>query len=214
MNKYIMAILGCAFILMGCNSDYNTNAGEKDVNDHTEKKHDDTASSSSKESDSSEGDNLSGDKTSEKPDRIKANAKDIPNGLDVNLPDEVHVEEVDDEMTLYVPASLLFEFDKNKLKPESKQILDQVAIILEEHEDVEVDFNSYTDNTGDKEYNMNLSEERADSVKNYMDEQGALHQVTVTTNGYGGTEPIASNVDEDGQQKNRRLEIVLKGFEE
>lgn len=37
MNKYIMAILGCAFILMGCNSDYNTNAGEKDVNDHTEK---------------------------------------------------------------------------------------------------------------------------------------------------------------------------------
>lgn len=134
--------------------------------------------------------------------------------MDVNLPDEVHVEEVDDEMTLYVPASLLFEFDKNKLKPESKQILDQVAIILEEHEDVEVDFNSYTDNTGDKEYNMNLSEERADSVKNYMDEQGALHQVTVTTNGYGDTEPIASNVDEDGQQKNRRLEIVLKGFEE
>ena len=67
----------------------------------------------------------------------------------------------------------------------------------------------HTDNVGESDNNMNLSEERAHAVWDYMREQGKVDALDVHITGYGDTKPIASNEEEDGRSKNRRVEIVI-----
>lgn len=69
--------------------------------------------------------------------------------------------------------------------------------------------NGHTDNVGNKDYNMELSEKRAESVKDYLQGELETSEATFSTNGYGDTKPIASNDTENGQAKNRRVEIVI-----
>lgn len=71
-------------------------------------------------------------------------------------------------------------------------------------------FKGHTDNVGQKQYNMKLSEERAESVHAYLEEKGALDHLNVQIKGYGDTKPIAPNDTKANQQKNRRVEIVIE----
>nr|WP_223280493.1 OmpA family protein [Virgibacillus halodenitrificans] len=109
-----------------------------------------------------------------------------------------------------MPDHLLFDFDKSELKPEAKKILDKVIQDLQELEEgTDIQINGHTDNVGDSDYNQELSKERADAVWNYLKKNGDLNGLQVEKQGYGDTKPIASNKDEDGQEKNRRVEIVI-----
>jgi outer membrane protein OmpA-like peptidoglycan-associated protein len=68
----------------------------------------------------------------------------------------------------------------------------------------------HTDSTGSDEFNQKLSEQRADTTKSYLIEQG-LAEGSVSAKGFGKTMPVADNSTAEGRQKNRRVEIIVSG---
>jgi len=107
-------------------------------------------------------------------------------------------------------ADTFFDFDKDTLKPEGRQVLDQVAaqaaaINLETLIAV-----GHTDSIGTEQYNMGLSQRRANSVKNYLVSKG-IDPNRIYTEGKGEANPIASNATREGRAQNRRVEIEIVG---
>ncbi len=100
-----------------------------------------------------------------------------------------------------------FDFDKASLRPEGKPILDEAAKILNENPGVSVEVQGYTDGIGSQEYNLGLSERRADTVKDYLVGQG-VSAGRLTTRGFGKEDPVATNDTEEGRAQNRRVELV------
>jgi outer membrane protein OmpA-like peptidoglycan-associated protein len=93
-----------------------------------------------------------------------------------------------------------------ELEPNSMRILDDVVQKLKEHPEIEIEIRGYTDNTGSYQGNINISKRRADSVKNYLVQQGILSN-RISTRGYGPDNPIASNATREDRAKNRRIEF-------
>ncbi|MDA3129448.1 OmpA family protein [Aliibacillus thermotolerans] len=125
-------------------------------------------------------------------------------------PEEVAMTMEEEEIKLQVPDDLLFDFDESVLKTEAKETLDEIIDDLEKLEaDATLHINGHTDNVGDPDYNMELSKQRAEAVFTYLEENGEISHLNIHTNGYGETEPIASNEDEEGRSMNRRVEIVI-----
>lgn len=130
---------------------------------------------------------------------------------DMEPPEEVDITESDEEMKLQVPDDVLFDFDESKLKSDAKETLDELIGDLEELvADTELEINGHTDDEGDADYNMDLSEERAESVMDYVEDNSDIaDQLDIEVEGYGETDPIDSNDDSDGRERNRRVEIVI-----
>ena len=107
-------------------------------------------------------------------------------------------------------SDVLFDFGKYTLKPETREKLAKVSGILLTHPDMHLQVEGYTDNVGSDEFNQKLSEQRADSVRDYLISQG-ISADSITSKGFGKTNPIASNDTAKGRQQNRRVEIVVSG---
>jgi outer membrane protein OmpA-like peptidoglycan-associated protein len=88
-------------------------------------------------------------------------------------------------------------------------VLNSVALVLKEYDKTLIDITGHTDSTGTMELNMQLSQQRASSVGQYLQGQGVL-PMRVQTQGVGPQYPIASNDSPDGRQANRRVELVLR----
>lgn len=101
-----------------------------------------------------------------------------------------------------------FATGKADILPESSQTLQQIAELLSEHNNLKILIEGHTDNTGDFQKNMQLSNERAQSVKKYLTERHGIDAQRMNTMGAGQSRPIASNDTEDGRAKNRRVEIA------
>ncbi len=99
-----------------------------------------------------------------------------------------------------------FQTGKAVLLEDSKKILDEVAISLMAHPEVKVEVGGHTDATGSDAHNMNLSEQRATSVRNYLVEKGVKAE-NLFVKGYGETTPIADNKTAAGRAQNRRVEL-------
>lgn len=128
----------------------------------------------------------------------------------MDAPEDSLVTEDDGELKIQVPDDVLFDFDKSDLKTDAKTTLDEVIDILEALDDGEnVHINGHTDNEGDADYNLKLSKERAASVEAYLSNNGDLSHLNIEMNGYGETQPVESNEEEEGRAKNRRVEIVF-----
>ena len=104
-------------------------------------------------------------------------------------------------------SAVLFDTGKYQLKPEAKTELDRAADAIREHPGARVTVEGHTDNVGSSASNMKLSNDRAAAVRDYL--AAALHGFEFHTAGYGETRPVASNDDEAGRQKNRRVDIVI-----
>jgi OOP family OmpA-OmpF porin len=91
-----------------------------------------------------------------------------------------------------------------------KPILDTVAAYLKRNSDVEVTIDGHTDNVGTEKFNNSLSVKRAEATKKYLVSKGIAANRLVTA-GFGFTQPIADNKTAEGRQKNRRIEIRIKG---
>lgn len=131
----------------------------------------------------------------------------------IDVPDNVELEIDGSEVTMLVPDNILFDFDEYDLKKDAKTTLKEISKTLQNSfnkKDLNITINGHTDNTGSKEYNKKLSKQRAEEVKKYLDDQLEGTNITFTTEGYGDSKPIASNDTEDGQAKNRRVEIVIQ----
>jgi OOP family OmpA-OmpF porin len=108
----------------------------------------------------------------------------------------------------YFLKGLHFDTDKAELKPGLGYFkeLDLVADILIKNPDVKGEVHGHTDNVGSAEYNQNLSERRAESVKKYLVSKGIVAERLVVK-GYGLTMPVASNDTKEGRAKNRRVQL-------
>ncbi|WP_421793683.1 OmpA family protein [Hydrocarboniphaga effusa] len=103
-----------------------------------------------------------------------------------------------------------FEFDKSKLTPNAKTILNNVADELREYPSISVELAGHTDGKGSDEYNQQLSQARADSVRAYLVEAGVASE-RMTDVGYGESQPVADNETEEGRELNRRVELKILG---
>ncbi len=103
-----------------------------------------------------------------------------------------------------------FEFDKATLTPDSRSTLDAAVEILGNHPQLEVEVAGHTDNIGTESYNLDLSKRRARVVYDYLIDNG-ISADRLSTEGYGESEPIASNDTERGRAQNRRTELVILG---
>ncbi len=101
-----------------------------------------------------------------------------------------------------------FDFDKATLRPTGKAKLDDNVRSLTQYPDIDVEITGHTDSVGSDKYNQKLSEERAMTVKRYMESKG-IAASRMTTKGYGETKPIASNKTKAGRAENRRVEIEI-----
>ena len=105
---------------------------------------------------------------------------------------------------------LLFDFDSATLKSESKPTLDEIAKLLTNQPDLRLKIVGHTDNQGSPDYNMALSERRAQSVVDALTAQYSIDARRLSASGAGLTMPIAPNDIEEGRAKNRRVELVTQ----
>ncbi len=103
-----------------------------------------------------------------------------------------------------------FEFNSAKLTSESYVVLDRVVISLQEWPDIRVEVGGHTDSKGSNEYNRSLSDRRAKAVRDYLVSRG-IGRSRLEAKGYGESEPIASNDNDAGRSKNRRVELKKLG---
>lgn len=100
-----------------------------------------------------------------------------------------------------------FEFDKDKIRPESFKILDAVVDVLKQYPRIKLEIQGHTDNKGRPEYNKKLSDRRAASVLKYLVGHG-VDASRLTSRGYGMEKPIVSNDSDQGRALNRRVQFI------
>ena len=105
---------------------------------------------------------------------------------------------------------VLFDTAKSTLRPLAREKLAKVAGIVSGHPGLKLDVEGHTDSVGTDEYNQTLSEQRGTSVRDYLTGQG-MAAASVTSKGFGESQPIASNDTVPGRQQNRRVELVISG---
>ena len=118
------------------------------------------------------------------------------------------VTRVGEGLVVTFASGLLFDFDSDRLRAESKKNLDNLASSLSDFGDSKLLLVGHTDSQGGDEYNINLSRRRADAVASYLESQ-RVSVSRVQTSGRGESEPIASNDTDEGRQANRRVEVAI-----
>jgi outer membrane protein OmpA-like peptidoglycan-associated protein len=107
-------------------------------------------------------------------------------------------------------SDVLFDTGKYSLRPLAREKLAKVAGIVSGYPGLKLDVEGHTDSVGGDEYNQRLSEQRGAAVRDFLIQQGMV-VTSVTTQGFGKTQPVASNDTAEGRQQNRRVEIVISG---
>lgn len=121
-----------------------------------------------------------------------------------------------DGAKLTLPENILFDFDSDELRSEADKVIDQLVQVIETTND-EVVIIGHTDNQGNEDYNQKLSERRAESVRQSLIESD-IDEKRLKAKGKGASEPLAENTHNDGsdnpegRQKNRRVEIIVRGL--
>jgi outer membrane protein OmpA-like peptidoglycan-associated protein len=117
---------------------------------------------------------------------------DTPRGLVVNM------------------ADVLFETNKYALSQDAQLKLAKLSGIIQAHPGLNLAIEGYTDTTGTPDYNLKLSQQRADAVRDFLVSQG-LPAETITSKGLGQADPVADNATAAGRKLNRRVEIIVSG---
>jgi outer membrane protein OmpA-like peptidoglycan-associated protein len=107
-------------------------------------------------------------------------------------------------------SDVLFDFNKYTLRPAAREKLAKISGIILSHPGLRLEVDGYTDSIGSEAYNQKLSEERADAVRTYLISE-SLSSDIVVSKGFGKENPVASNDNAAGRQKNRRVEMVVSG---
>jgi outer membrane protein OmpA-like peptidoglycan-associated protein len=113
-----------------------------------------------------------------------------------------------DNIILNMPSNITFATDQSDIKPNFYDVLNSVAIVLREFNQTLVDVNGHTDSDGSNEYNDDLSSRRANSVAQYLVSQ-QLDSQRFSVQGFGESQPVASNTSVSGKAQNRRVEIQI-----
>jgi outer membrane protein OmpA-like peptidoglycan-associated protein/YHS domain-containing protein len=125
---------------------------------------------------------------------------------DVNL---VSVEELKNSGKSIKIENIFFDFGKYDLQEKSYEALNLLFKFMKDNPDIMVEINAYTDNIGSDKFNYSLSENRANSVVQYLIQKG-VENTRLFPHGYGKENPVADNSTEEGRALNRRVEFRLK----
>jgi outer membrane protein OmpA-like peptidoglycan-associated protein len=106
-----------------------------------------------------------------------------------------------------ITQQIHFEFDKDKIRPESFAILDAVVDVLKQNPKIKLEIQGHTDNKGSAIYNEKLSDRRAASVKKYVIAHG-IDASRLTSKGYGMKRPLVPNTSDQNRALNRRVQFV------
>src|SRR5947207_5544574 len=107
-------------------------------------------------------------------------------------------------------SDVLFATGSSTPKPGAREKLAKISGILPAHAGLSLQIEGHTDSVGGDEFNQQLSDHRADSVRDFLAEQG-VPVSSITARGFGKTQPVASNDTAEGRQRNRRVELVVNG---
>jgi len=113
-----------------------------------------------------------------------------------------------DEINLIMPGNITFAINEATIQPNFHEVLRSVALVLKEYDETAIAISGHTDSTGGLELNQRLSENRAESVGNFLRQEG-VSAGRLQTRGFGPRQPVASNDTEAGRQANRRVELKL-----
>lgn len=113
-----------------------------------------------------------------------------------------------DEIILNMPGDVTFDVDSAGLKPQFFEVLDSVALVVQEFDQTVLIVDGHTDSTGSAEYNHELSKRRAEAVAQYIVTRDVA-PVRVESYGYGEQYPVATNNTTEGRNQNRRVELTL-----
>jgi outer membrane protein OmpA-like peptidoglycan-associated protein len=112
------------------------------------------------------------------------------------------------EGSIAILNNIFFDVDQFALKDKSIPELHKIIRFLNENPGIRIEISGHTDNSGSPVYNKQLSEKRAQSVYNYLIQNG-IAKTRLTPRGYGPERPIADNTTEEGRQQNRRIEFKI-----
>ena len=111
-----------------------------------------------------------------------------------------------------ISLNVQFDSDKAVVKEKYHDDIKRVADFMKEFPDTTAEIGGHTDSTASNAYNQKLSEERANSVRQYIIDKFGIDGSRLTAKGYGEDRPITSNNTEEGKQKNRRVEAVVEAI--
>jgi outer membrane protein OmpA-like peptidoglycan-associated protein len=111
-------------------------------------------------------------------------------------------------ITLIMPGNITFATNQSSVRADFYPVLDAVADVFKEYNKTTISITGHTDNVGRDDYNLNLSNERARSVAQYLISRG-VNGGRITATGMGKNMPIADNSTENGRAQNRRVEIRI-----
>lgn len=106
-----------------------------------------------------------------------------------------------------ITQQIHFEYNKDKIRPESFPILDAVVEVLQKNPDIKLEVQGHTDNRGSAAYNRDLSNRRAGSVRKYLVARGVTTE-RLTSVGYGFDRPLVDNSTEQNRALNRRVQFI------
>ena len=109
-------------------------------------------------------------------------------------------------------GNILFESDKSLLDKRSFPELDRLIQILKQNPEIKIEIQGHTSTGRTEDFNLKLSQERADAVANYLLEKG-IEKERIQAKGYGSSKPIAPNTTEANKAKNRRVSFKILGSE-
>jgi len=118
------------------------------------------------------------------------------------------VERVEEGIKVEFNEKILFAFSKSDLGESAKTNLNKLVAILNQYPNTNIEIQGHTDSRGTDEYNMGLSQRRANTVRDYLASQGIVG-TRMTTRGFGESAPAYSNDTPDGMARNRRVEFLI-----
>ena len=107
-------------------------------------------------------------------------------------------------------SDVLFDSGKYALRPQAREKLAKISGIVLAYPELRLQVEGHTDSVGSEDYNQTLSLQRAQAVQQYLAKQGVA-EASIGAEGFGKTQPIASNATAKGRQQNRRVELVVSG---
>lgn len=113
------------------------------------------------------------------------------------------------EITIRLPGSVLFDFDSAAVRPDAERTLSEVSEVLKAYGQRPMRIEGHTDSVASDDYNQQLSERRAQSVRAWLASRGGVKAAFVTK-GWGESKPAATNDTAVGRQQNRRVEVIIE----
>lgn len=128
---------------------------------------------------------------------------------------DLDAKQTDEGLVINLPENILFDFDKAEIKNEAEPTLKKISELLAYYKDSPMQINGHTDSKGSDSYNQQLSEKRANAVKEYLAKKFEADANRLKTKGFGETKPIAENEtngtdNPEGREKNRRVEVIIE----